>query len=431
MSALHHIFFPLVILLAAGCHRSSDDSAGGVVGPPATGDLELEIAPNFAWVSWSTGLVQHGIVQWGLTDSYGDEASEPSPGLDHRVLMSGLDPLTTYYYRVGFDGPTGRVYGVGRTFISKRHEPHYSDDFNYPNLDLNRWTLVDPQGQGSLKMEGAGSGEAGVRLTTPAWVDYSVDGESRALRLMQDMGSGPFGNVVKLSAAIDCPGESCGTLWAQDEENFVRFGLDYNSGDVLLTAVVTEAGVAGPSMSMLVNFGSWFGEFPLYLRVIHQGDIWFADWSYDGQAWQLGLQFQHALDVETGGLYVSSEEGLAAGVSLLADYFFTLDYPIVPEDQSVRIDRTEPYIYRLDPEVLSERSIRLGWFTDEPCEGGLDWGVAPDFEFHERVEGLEYSQSVTISELEGQTDYVLRARAVDAAGRESISEEVELETEDG
>lgn len=423
------ILFSLVLLLAAACHRSSDSPEGGVVGPPGTEELDLEIAPNFAWVSWSTGHAQQGIVQWGLTDSYEDEASEPSTGLDHRVLMSALEPLTTYHYRVGIDGPQGRVYGIDRTFQTELYEPIYSDDFNYPNLDRNRWELVDPVGLGTLEMYGAGTGEAGVRLTTPGGADYSVDAQPLSLRLMQEVGPGPFGNVVKLKAAIDCPGESCGTIWAQDENNFVRVGLDYYHGDVFLTAVITEDGVPTPGIRMLVNFGSWFADFPLYLRVMNQGDSWFADWSYDGQSWQLGLQFQHGIQLQTGGLYVSSLEGFEDGISVEADYFFTIGYPIVPQDQSVRIDRTEPYIYRLDPEVLSDRSLRLGWFTDEPCDGGLDWGVAPDFEFHEPVEGLEYNQNVTITNLDAHTNYVLRARAVDAGGHESISAEIELETE--
>ncbi|MFT7677153.1 MAG: hypothetical protein ACI8QC_001130 [Planctomycetota bacterium] len=401
-----------------------------MIGPPTTDGGNLEIAPNFAWVSWDTTDGLQGCVQWGPTDSYGDDACEPETGIDHRLLMSALRPLHTYHYRIGFNGPEGPVFGPDHTFVTLPEEAAYSDDFNYPNLDRELWSLVDPNGRGTLAMEGAGTGDAGVRLTTPPLVDYSVDGVDRSLRLLQAVGPGPFVNLVELTAELDCPGESCGTVWKADEHNYVRFGFEYYMGDVYLTGVLTEGDVALESERVPVIFGSWTGEFPLHLAVEHQAQSWRATWSFDGLTWHPGVELQRALVAQTGGLYVSGGEGYATGVSVSVDSFFDSNFPIVPEDEIVRVDRTAPYIYRLEPEVLSDSDLRLSWYIDEPCHGGLDWGVAPNFEFHEMVDGFSYGQRVRLSGLEEDTVYVLRARALDASGHETLSEEVELETGD-
>lgn len=420
----HFVLLSAVLLTATACNRSdrgfgSGGGGGDGVDPPIISGSDLEAAPNFAFANWETNIASVGCVEWGPTPEYGEEACEPVERFQHRVLLSGLQPGETYHYRVVSTGPNGTSFSEDMTFTALPAMPVLSDDFHFDNLLRPLWDLRDPGGQGQLQMVNT-AGDGGVRLITPAGADYSIDGSEAALFLNQASMWGNFTAVTKVFTTLDADGESTGLVYEYDERNRLRFGFDYSNGNVELVGVLTKIDDPVDVASTTVVFGSWDGIDPLYLRVNHTDDMWFADWSFDGEAWMPGVEIQHPLPPFFAGPYVASAAG-SDGHSAIFDWHFDDQFRIVPEDETLRTDRTAPFAYRADPVVLSATEVAMTWFTDELTTGGLDWGETEELEQERKVvQDSAFEHTVIIDALAPNTGYFVRDFARDAAGNESL-----------
>lgn len=89
--------------------------------PPTAPHLQLGADPRRSVVvSWSTvGNVARPVVEIGVDESFGrviDAETRTVAGTDthyHHAVVEGLEPATTYRYRVGHDGVASAVSGVG------------------------------------------------------------------------------------------------------------------------------------------------------------------------------------------------------------------------------------------------------------------------------------------------------------------------------
>ncbi len=429
----HFVLLSAVLLTATACNRGDrgfgfGGGAGDGVDPPIITGSDLEAAPNFAFANWETNVASVGCVEWGPTPEYGQEACEPVERFQHRVLLSGLQPGETYHYRVVSIGPNGTSFSEDMTFTALDAMPVLSDDFHFGNLLRPLWDLRDPGGQGQLQMTNE-QGDGGVRLITPAGADYTIDGSEAALFLRQPSLPGNFTSVTKVFTTLDADGESTGVVFEYDERNRLRFGFDFSNGNVELVGALTKIDDTLDVDSTTVVFGAWDGVDPLFLRVNHTDDIWFADWSFDGSAWMPGVEIQHPLPPFFAGPYVASAEG-SNGHSALFDYHFDDQFRIVPEDETIRTDRTAPFVYRMDTDVLSGTEVSVTWFADELTTGGLDWGLTEELEEERRiVEESAFQHTVLIDALLPSTDYFVREVAEDAAGNQSIGDTVGVITE--
>jgi hypothetical protein len=71
--------------------------------PKPRGPYLQSVTPNSIWVVWETTSPSIGKVEYGLTPELGDVVEEFEPVLHHEVQLTGLEPYTSYYYRVGKD----------------------------------------------------------------------------------------------------------------------------------------------------------------------------------------------------------------------------------------------------------------------------------------------------------------------------------------
>ena len=77
--------------------------------PPAPLTVTIDaITHDSAEIRWSTSEPSDSRVEYGPTESYGStSALDPSLVSDHRVLLTGLSPETTYHFRVISNNPSG------------------------------------------------------------------------------------------------------------------------------------------------------------------------------------------------------------------------------------------------------------------------------------------------------------------------------------
>ena len=314
------------------------------------------------------------------------------------------------------------------SFTTLGEQTVLSDCFNFQNLDRWLWSLDDIPGVGGLRMEGAPS-NGGVRLTTAASVDYTVDASGRSLKILQASNPGNFTALMRMNSALDAEGESTGVVYLYNPNNYIRFGFDYVDGNVELWAALTKNSQLAENVSTIVNFGPWDGVDPIYLRTTHDSNTWTAEWSLDGVNFMDSVTLVTPLPVNHSGPYVASAAGSSEAHTALFDFFFDDAFRIEPEDDSIRTDRTEPYIYRIATAALSSSSVRVRWFTDEPASGTLEIGETEGLELPPVVNpDIALSQEAIVDQLFGGTNYFVRTRAQDSAGNEGVSSTLTVQT---
>ena len=99
-------------------------------------------------IAWTTEAVEASVVQYGPTTAYGDEVSGASPqlvdgvGYVHEVVLSGLQPGTSYHYRVG-DGVT---WSEDASFTTSPDDPCGPWRFVAMGDDRSQWGTGDHPG---------------------------------------------------------------------------------------------------------------------------------------------------------------------------------------------------------------------------------------------------------------------------------------------
>ncbi len=80
------------------------------VTPPAISNIRVvNITDTTAIVLWGTDEPATSVVEYGLTDAYGNTISVPGFVTGHSVPLSGLQPRTTYHFRVISTDPSGNT----------------------------------------------------------------------------------------------------------------------------------------------------------------------------------------------------------------------------------------------------------------------------------------------------------------------------------
>ena len=94
-----------------------------------------------------------------------------------------------------------------------------------------------------------------------------------------------------------------------------------------------------------------------------------------------------------------------------------------PSNASQEVDSIAPFISSLEVVRADARSITLGWQTDEPAIGRVDYGVSLSLtEAMPFESNYSTDHTVTVPRLQPGTEYLLRIHAVDAAGNVATTE---------
>ena len=97
--------------------EATPDTQAPAISQIATG----AVTASGASVSWSTDEPAVGLVEYGTTTAYGaSTALETTPDTAHQAALAGLQPGTTYHYRVSArDGAGNQALSTNRTFTTE------------------------------------------------------------------------------------------------------------------------------------------------------------------------------------------------------------------------------------------------------------------------------------------------------------------------
>jgi len=95
--------------------------SGSDTTPPVVSSVTATgITASAATITWTTNEAADSYVEYGLTTSYGSNASNASLLTSHAVPLSGLASLTTYHYRVRSKDGAGNTsaFSADKTFVT-------------------------------------------------------------------------------------------------------------------------------------------------------------------------------------------------------------------------------------------------------------------------------------------------------------------------
>ena len=203
-----------------------------------------------------------------------------------------------------------------------------SDDFNACILDP-MWTLVDPIGDATVLMQGAGTGDAQLLFSVPAGASHDAWNLNTAPVLLQPANNADFTVQVKFDSSVEEEFQSQGIIIQEDSNNWLRFDFYSNGQGMRIFAAITVNGSSSSMIDQSITPGA-----PMYMRVERAGDDWTQSYSYDGVNWTVAVSFTHQIAVTKVGLFVGNfkADDNAPAHTAVIDYFFNIASPIVPED---------------------------------------------------------------------------------------------------
>jgi regulation of enolase protein 1 (concanavalin A-like superfamily) len=217
------------------------------------------------------------------------------------------------------------------TFLTLSSGAFTSDDFDAADLNTDLWEFVNPLGDASYQVSGAGTQDARLSIVVPGGASHDPWGSNDAPRVMQVADDTDFQIEVKLESVLDQAYQSQGVIVEQDSQNWLRFDFYHNGSTLYAFAVSVSGGVPDPQ----VNAAIWSGPSPtMWLRVTRAGNLWTHEYSFNGTDWNTSGSFSAALTVGSVGLFGGnfSPSGSAPAQTALFDYIFDTAAPIVPED---------------------------------------------------------------------------------------------------
>jgi len=297
-----------------------------------------------------------------------------------------------------------------------------SDDFNSHNLKRPLWTFTDPKNDATLAMAGVGSGNATISITVPAGTTHDLwVGGNFAPRIMQSVTANEnFTAEARftspLSGVIYQKYQAQGILVEADANNLIRF--DFTTGDqdsVMAFAAVFAGGFASPQVKIAKNIAP-YGIAPLYVRVERTGNSWTMLYkTSDGAPYDTAGTFAHTLTVSKVGIFAVNAGTSPDAHTMVADYFFNADSPIVPEDPVGPVTDTQgPLVHRVRVKS-APNAFQVTWKTDEPADGVVLFGTSLPPGGSVSHPGYFYDHRLTISGLGANQVYNYQILGTDAA----------------
>ena len=206
-----------------------------------------------------------------------------------------------------------------------------SDDFNSNTLDL-RWRFVDPVGDGTHTLTGAGSEDAYLELFVPARTSHNPwRSSNNSVRAMQPATDEDFELEVKFASQPSQSYQMQGILVEEDADNWIRFDTYHDGSNLKLFAATTLNGNSQVKLNQVITPGT-----AAYLRVMRQGNTWILFYSSDGNSWTNAGNFNQELTVSAVGTFAANHafSGSPPEFTAQVDYFFNTAAPIIPEDET-------------------------------------------------------------------------------------------------
>lgn len=390
--------------------------------------------------------ILHRLIAWSMVLSmFAPLIAGPTAGVARAQSDGGEDPdggsISVYLqekYQEGYaPGRKAANYRFGLvqgevSAVSAAVAPIFSDNFNRNNLDPSKWTFENPLGVGRIRMVGAGSSGARLELSVPEGVSHDPWDTNKSVRVMQTAPDSDFEVFVKFDSIPSQKYQSEGIIVEQDTGNWLRVEIQYDGASLKLFTATTVDGVTNGVPGAIKNV---LPGAAVYLKLARSGNDWTASYSTDGNTYADVVNFTHALTATRIGPFVSNHA--TSGLTPPAftgqiDCFVNTASPIDCDSEGAPpADTLEPFIYGVDWVSPQSGKMRVTWYTDEPANGAVEYGLTTGYEkgtvSDQNADGYEHT--VELTGLQGGQTYHMRVRSTDGSGNTAIGEDIEFNFE--
>lgn len=369
---------------------------------PVISDIRITPQMESALIEWKTDVPTWSQIDYGTTPEYETGSVQDDTLLsEHAVWLENLVPNTRYYLRI-IVTDAQEVSGVagGLTFWTAADPSGlFSDDFNACSLDTVRWTVVDPVGDGQVRVVGAGSGDAVAEIHIPGGAPHAVSmAANNAVRLMQSSNDVDFEVEVKFDSIPTQTYQSQGLLVEDNASRFLRYEVMQEADGVYLFAASILDRQAAIRGHQAVS-----GEAPLWMSIQRTGNNWVLGYSHDGINWISFTSFLQEISVSGVGPFAASHSySSSPAFTARVDYFLNIAAPLLEEDGplsgGVSLARTVTGQGAIlaDPDQEMYYCGELATLTAVAEEGWqfVEWGG--DLQGSDPVQTLSMTQSRTV-----------------------------------
>jgi hypothetical protein len=104
-------------------------------------------------------------------------------------------------------------------------------------------------------------------------------------------------------------------------------------------------------------------------------------------------------------------------------------YVVLLRGQGSAADTTAPLISQMMASDVSDSGATISWFTNEPADSRVEFGLAPDsYIWFVEDSLLVHSHSLELTSLTPATQYHYRLRSQDASGNARMSQDMTFTT---
>lgn len=390
---------------------------------PEIQNVRFELDGSDGYLTWQTSKPTNSQIKYGLTENYeiGQVASN-SYRLTHRSRIGGLMPNTIYHYNIHVEDKNGKAEDSGDLWFSTSPQAPtlVSDHFNSPQLDLDKWTVIDPLDDAEFSMNGS---EAVIYVPPgsvhDAW-SSTGDGFANTLaRIMQPVHNVDFNLEVKFNSSVQEQFQQQGIVVEQNKNNLLRFEFLSDGNGVRIFVAEIVDGIASSIRNRNIATG---GTAPLYARLQREGMTWTFLYSLDAVNWSTGTTIERGITMTGIGLYAANQNG--PDHTLRADYFHNMD--ALPSNSPP--DQVPPQIADVSASPEAGQAI-ISWRTNELATGTVRYGTSPN-NMSDRVDINTPAiwHSAILANLDSLTTYYFSITAKDSRANAETSSGYQFST---
>ncbi|MBI2568855.1 MAG: hypothetical protein HYV63_17690 [Candidatus Schekmanbacteria bacterium] len=363
------------------------------IGPVAT-----YVSSGNALLEWATDETADSRIQFGTSPSLGQQVSVPESVMEHRVVLAGLDPGTTYYFRaVSTDSGGNEVASPVSTFVSA-----LSPDTQAPvivqepaltyvsdTLTIVEWTTNEPANSRVDFGLTQALGETVANTTLVSGHRVLLSGLAPATTYWFHVASTDLsgnGPVASLVSSFETPPEVDTTAPV-----VANLQLTY----VSVSMAIVEWTTSEPAVGQ-VQFGP----------TAELGEV----------ATQEGFVTEHRVllaKLIAGSQYSFRVESADPAGNNAVSALNTMNLPATP-------DTSAPVLTEATVTLLSETVATVRWQTDEPSWSALESGTSTAYGSVRYDLAFRVAHQAWLTNLVPGTVYYCRIRSWDPAGNVAL-----------
>jgi peptidoglycan hydrolase-like protein with peptidoglycan-binding domain len=416
--------------LASDCGQSftTARAAGDTVPPVVSAVATASVSPTSENVTWATGELADGQVEYGTTEGYGTSSSLDSTlNVSHTQTLAGLAPSTTYHYRVLSKDATGNL----------TTSPDYT--FTTESLPIVNTPVVNPPADTTPPViSGVANSEISTNTATLIWETNELASSTLQYGTTTSYGSSATVGVTAALAhtavltglapsttyhycisATDLSGNltnSCGHQFSTESAGTPQQNLT----DITAPLITSTSTGTPSSMSASV---SWTTDEAATSRV------------------QYGTTTGYGLETALDGNLVTSHAVSLTNLSLGTEYHYqiitadsagnttvsgdgTFTTPANPTSGSPNQGSTPaaPIVVSSAQSSGSPESATITWVTDQATDSQVVYGTTASYGSSSTLNStLSTTHAVTLTNLTPSTTYHYEIKSKNAGGTYAIT----------